>query len=302
MPRLPLFAVAATLLLAAPAAAQDVEYGSIAVVPFGSAIRSEAAYESARILARSVESGLRASGRFMAVLERSAEMDAAIQAEIESATSGDSFESAVRLNTESQMNAKYLLDGYLERFEISQQSGSNFYDAKVALRVRIMDVETRAVILSEVVDITNQLLEKQSGGGGVGGFLRRTASAAVGSTDTSPQDAINKVHDNAPDRVQEMIQQNVSILLVDYEVNEDDEITQFVLLRADDLEEDQDLVISFRAPNRMGGGFRTRDIGKARIETLDTEYAYAEITDGREEITAAVNDNPFMVVVRPEGN
>ena len=294
--------IAAATLFPAPSTAQDVEYGSIAVVPFGSAVQTAAAQESARVLAGSAEEGLRASGRFIAVLERSATMDAAIQDEIDRATSGDSFESAIRINTESQMNAKYLLAGNIERYEINPRSGTGFYDAKIVLRLRIVDVETRAVIVNESLEITNQILNNSAGGGGIGGFLRRRASDAVGSTDTTPQDAINNVHRNASVEIRKMVEKKVSLLLVDYDVDEDGQVTELILLRAPDLDDDTKLLISFRAPNRMGGGFRMRDIGKARVKSLDSEYAYAEITDGRDDITEALNRDAFAVVIRPEGD
>ena len=99
-----------------------------------------------------------------------------------------------------------------------------------------------------------------------------------------------------------MVEENVSLLLIDYEVDGDDQVTELILLRAPDLDDDTKLRVSFRAPNRMGGGFRMRDIGKARIKSLDSEYAYAEITDNRDEITEALNSDPFAVVVRPEND
>lgn len=300
--RLFLAMIAAAILAVAPAAGQDVEYGSIAVIPFGSSVQSDAAYESARVLAGSVEEGLRNSGRFMAVLERSAVTNDAIQAEIDQATSGNSFESAIRINTESQMTAKYLLVGNIERYEVTQDSRSSFYDARVALRVRIVDVETRAVIVNELLTITNEVLNNSSGGGGISGLFRRAVSDAVGSTDRTAEDAMNHVHENASDAVRKMIEENVSLLLVDYDVDGDDKVTELILLRAPDLDENEELLISFRSPNRMGGGFRMRDIGKARITSLDSEYGYAEITDGQDEITEALNRDPFAVVVRPENN
>ena len=298
--RLFLLTTAAAMLVTAPTSAQDVEYGSIAVVPFGSSVRTDSASESARILTGSAEEGLRESGRFMAVLERSAAMDAAIQNEIDRAESSDSWDSAIRINTESQMNAKYLLAGNIERYEVTQDPGGSTYDAKIVLRLRIVDVETRAVIVNESLEITNQVLNNSTGGGGVGRWIRRRASDAVGSMDTTPEDAINTVYENASVAVRKMVEQNVSLLLIDYEVDGDDQVTELILLRAPDLDDDTKLLVSFRAPNRMGGGFRMRDIGKARIKSLDSEYAYAEITDGSDEITEALNRDPFAVVVRPE--
>ncbi len=300
--RLFLSTTAAAMLVTAPTAAQDVEYGSIGVVPFESSVQTDAASESARILTGSAEKGLRESGRFMAVLERSAAMDAAIQNEIDRAESADSWDSAIRINTESQMNAKYLLAGNIERYEVAREPGSSTYDATIVLRVRIIDVETRAVIVNESLEITNQTLNNSSGGGGFGGFIRRSASDLLGSTDTTPEDAITKVHTNASVAVRKMVEENVSLLLVDYEVDGDDQVTELILLRAQDLDDDTKLLVSFRAPNRMGGGFRMRDIGKARIKSLDSEYAYAEITDNRDEITEALNRDPFAVVVRPEND
>ena len=148
-----------------------------------------------------------------------------------------------------------------------------------------------------VKDPSDQL--RRGGGGGVGGGIRRRASDAVGSMDTTPEDAINTVYENASVAVRKMVEQNVSLLLIDYEVDGDDQVTELILLRAQDLDDDTKLLVSFRAPNRMGGGFRMRDIGKARIKSLDSKYAYAEITDNRDEITEALNRDPFAVVVRP---
>ena len=110
------------------------------------------------------------------------------------------------------------------------------------------------------------------------------------------------MHENTSDAVRKMVEENVSLLLVDYEVDESEQVKELILLRAPDLEEDKELLISFRAPNRLGGGFRMRDIGKARITSLDSEYAYAEITDGGDDITEVINSDPFSLVVRPEKN
>lgn len=297
--RLFLVMTTAATLVASPATAQEVQYGSIAVVPFGSVVQSEQALESARVMTGAVEQGLRDSGRFVAVLERSAEMDAAIQAELEHAESGDSFESAIRINTESQMNAKYLLSGEIERYDIARSG--NTYDATVSLRIRIVDVETRAVMVNEVMVITNELLNNKRGLGGLGG-LGGLVSRAVGARDTSAEDAINHVHENATDEIRKVIAENVSLLLVDYDVDADDIVTELILLLAPDIDDDEELLVRFMVRNGMGGGFRPQDVGKARVTRTDSEYAYAEITEGRDEITAAVKEDAFRLVILPENN
>jgi curli biogenesis system outer membrane secretion channel CsgG len=285
-----------------PSTSQEVEYGSIAVVPFTSAIPSEAALQSARVLSGAVEEGLRESGRFMAVLERSEVVDSAVQAELDQAQSGDSFDSDIRLNTESQMNAKYLLSGRIERHEITQRPGGGTYDATVGLRVRIVDVETRTVIVNEDVEITNQHLDTKSDGGGLGGLLKRAASDAVGSSDMTPQDAINHVHENASARVQQLIVDYVSLLLVDYDVDESEQVSELIVLRAPDLSEGQEVTINFNRENRMGGGFRREEVGRGEITRMDAEYAYVEIKDGSDAVSKAIHEDPYRIRLLPSSD
>ncbi|MDX1647067.1 MAG: hypothetical protein R3304_07975, partial [Longimicrobiales bacterium] len=123
-----------------------------------------------------------------------------------------------------------------------------------------------------------------------------------GSTDATPQEAINHVHENAAAAIKTMLEDEVSLLLVDYDVDAEDRVSELILLRAPDLEKGEELIVKFNARNRMGGGFRRQDIGKARIERVDSEYAYAEITEGRGEITEAIHEDPYRVIVLPGGD
>ena len=298
----------AILALPAPerAAAQDITHGSIAVLPFGAASADAATRESALVIGNAVEAGLRESGRFLAVLERSPAMEAAVLRELESAQGPASFESYIRINTESQLNANYLLDGFVERHEVTtrrNETGQTLYDAMIGVRVRIVDVETGALVMSEVLEVSNGILEGRVGEKrtGIGGFLQKVATDAVGSIDTSPQDALARAYGNAADAVRKFLQREVSLMLVDYELGADDAIEGLVLLSAPDLKVGTVLAISRRVPNRMQPGtFRTTDVGKAEITKIEDDYAYARISEGQSEVVAALEE-PHLVLVRPEG-
>ncbi|MGH7444509.1 MAG: hypothetical protein ACREKM_06515 [Longimicrobiales bacterium] len=295
------------LSMAGPVPAQELAHGSIAVMPFGAAAADAAAGHSAQIIGKAVEEGLRESGRFLAVLERSAAIEDAVRREIDAAQGPASFDSYIRINTESQLNANYLMDGYVERQEVTSQGndrGQTLYNAVIGVRVRIVDVETRALVMSEVLEVSNGILEGRVGEKrtGVTGFLQKVATDAVGSIDTSPEDALARAYDNAADAVREFLQREVSLMLVDYEVGADDVIEGLVLLAAPDLSVGGVLSVSTRVPNRMHPGtFRTTEIGKAEITRIEDEYAYARLTDGRTEVVEALAE-PRQVLVRPEGS
>lgn len=76
------------------------------------------------------------------VVDRSS--DAALQREIAKVHSPEAFNSAVRIKDQNQLNARYVLWGYVEQARVNQStSGSNpTYDAHLTLVVRLINVET----------------------------------------------------------------------------------------------------------------------------------------------------------------
>ena len=300
--------------------AQTIEPGSIAVMPFGSAVRAPQAWQSAMAISGVVDEALAESGRFVAVLPRNSAVEAGIQELIEAAQGPANFESYVQISTEAGLNANYLLDGYIERHDVrpERRDGGNVYVAEMDVRVKIYDVETGRLILNENLSVTSGLLDQvgpQVEDDCPGGFRgaacraaqearRRVASEAERiSTDRlapaqSAEEALERAHNNASTAVASFIQEKMSLLLVDYGEGDGGTVNELVLLTAPDIEEGTELTVSLRTENRLGGGFRDRTLGEARVEQIDGEYAYARITDGGERIDEAIKARDVVVVTK----
>lgn len=300
--------------------AQSIEPGSIAVVPFGSAVRAPQAWQSARAVSGVIEEALSSSGRFLAVLPRNSAVEERIQQIIDEAQGPANFDSYVQISTEAGLNANYLLDGYIERHEVrsERRDGGVVYVAEMDVRIAIYDVESGRLILSDNLGVTSGLLDQvgpqveDNCPGGLRGAAcratreaRRRVSSEVerASTDrlapaTTPEQALDRAHDNASTAVATFIQEKVSLLVVDYSEDGDGVVNELVLLTAPDLDEGNQLTVSLRTENRMGGGFRDRTLGTAEVSQIDGEYSYASITDGAERIDEAIKAREVVVVTK----
>lgn len=308
----PLFALA---LCAAPLAGQ-VDPGSIAVMPFGSGFRGQCALDCAQAMSNVVQEELDQSGRFLAVLPRNPQVEAAISSILTDAEGPGNFDSYIQISTEAGLNANYLLDGYVENMAVQPERRGDavVYDARMTVRIRIVDVETGGLVLSKGLVVTNGLLEgvvgsqEECGRFDVACKARQAAADVAESVvensagglgaDATPQEAVQSAVENAGDAIREFIQAEMSLRLVDYDVDDNDVVSELVIASAPDVQEGMTLDIGTRTKSRMSDDTRDRSVGSAEVTQVDGDYTYARVTDGADRIDAALRDGD-LVVVRP---
>ncbi|MGH7460589.1 MAG: hypothetical protein ACREMA_06120, partial [Longimicrobiales bacterium] len=145
-------ALLAALVLAPAASSAQVKRGTIAVIPFGAA--GPTMTETAAAFSVSIENALMESGHFVEVLPRSG--DSAIQAEITKTTEPANLNSLVQIAQDAQLNANYVLSGWVTGQDVKagqDANGKPTHTAQVRLVVRILDVSKGAMVMSETIII-----------------------------------------------------------------------------------------------------------------------------------------------------
>lgn len=286
--------LAATSAVGVQAQNKEIKRGTIAVMAFGAANRDPAVMESARIIGATLEQELNASKRFVAVLPRGDAVEQAIKAELDRSTEPSSLQSLVRINQESQLNANYLMDGWVEHHTVTPVQGNpgeTLYQAEIHVRVRIIDVETSGLFLSGVLKLNNNPI--------AGGpkLLKSALDVLGGGKDKSEADALKVARSNAQHAARELFANELSFLLLDYETGADGTPTGLVLLASPDLKKNTKLRITGRIESKLRPGeFREAELGLAQVTRLDAQYAYATFTQGQAEIAAALTKREPMVV------
>jgi len=285
------------------------------VLPFGSGFRDQCSLAAcAQPLSNVVEQQLNQSGRFLAVLPRNASVESAISDALSDAMGPGNFDSYIQISTEAGLNANYLLDGFVETLDVQpeQRGDAMAYAARMTVRIRVVDVETGALVLSKGLNVSNGLLASAVGTAeeckGFGCRLRQAATdrledaveSKVGGVgaDETPQAAVQSAVASAGDAIREFIQQEMSLRLVDYDVDDDGMINELVIASAPDLEQGMTLDVSTRTKSRMSDDTRDRTVGAAEITQIDGDYAYARLTSGTDVVDKALKDGD-LVVLRP---
>jgi len=224
-----LFALALLTTVTGLARAQD-EKPSVLVYPFGmtSAARATGGDAAGILAARALE-GVLATDRF-APIDESA--NPAIKHQLESAMTLSQFESAVQLKTDRQLQSKYMLTGFIQSAEAKPADGrgnERIYQASVTAILKLYDVETRAVIVTRELTLSNGLVSgaKVQDCSGLRGRMRCAAmKAAGGAVDeglnkkvggtagdalkaSSPQEAIDAALRSAPSEIAKLLNEAI---------------------------------------------------------------------------------------------
>ncbi len=316
-----MFFVAALILACPTAGWGQVDPGSIAVMPFGSGFRTQCALDCAQAMSNVVEEQLARSGRFSAVLPRSREVEAAVKRLLEEAEGPGRFDSYIQISTEAGLNANYLLDGRVENLTVTPERRGDVvaYDARMTVRIRIVDVESSALVLSKGVVVGNGLLEGMIGGTqeecGRMDLACRARNAAAEAlegaveantrglgADETPQQAIQSAVANAGDAIRAFIQREISLQLIDYDVDDNGVANELVIASAPDLEQGMVLDVATRTESRRTPDTRDRTIGAAEVTQIDGDVTYARLTSGVEAIAKALEEGDFVVVKPRQGS
>jgi hypothetical protein len=301
-----------------PAQAAPIKHGTIAVLPFGTAAPHATAAETARQIGTAMEQQLTESKRFSAVLARQELGNAAI-AEIEAAKEPLSLNALVQISKESRLPANYLLHGWLEQYDVRelQTEKGKRVRADARVRVRIVDVETSALVLSSTLDLTNspvaQAVEQHAPGGrSIMDKVRKWPVPKIPRTgaidgaisaldDATEQDAVNRLRLSTGPAAQRFIESELGFVLVNYDVAPDGGVTELTFPLAPALKNGTQLILVEMRENRMRGGLIEESLGEAVVSRLSDKYVYARLTKGQAEITRALKERPAGVQVRLKG-
>jgi hypothetical protein len=285
-----------TGLALAPAAAETqaaVQRGTIAVLPFGAA--SPEFLQTAAAVGVAVENALMESQRFTAVLPRAG--DAAVRAEITKTTEPTNIGSIVQIAQDAQLNANYVLSGWVIGQDVkSSGTPTGGFTAQVRALIRILDVSTGSMVMSDIVTIkSGPALNCPGGLPGRACQLGRemhgygTQEEAVTSTRTNG---------NAQAEIQKSLTENLGYIVVDLTEGEDG---ARIVLRAVNGEPKRGTKLrmvhsrtSSLDPNRV----YTTTIGTLAVVEVSNEVAIATITDGAEKIVKALKDRQPILVLK----
>ena len=293
--RLALAIVTALALAPAAAAAQtDVQRGTIAVLPFGAA--SPEFLETAAAVGVAVENALMESQRFMAVLPRAG--DAAVQAEINKTTEPTNIGSIVQIAQDAQLNANYVLSGWVIGQDVKSSGGvpTGAYTAQVRALIRILDVSTGSMVMSDIVTIKSG--PSLNCPGGFAGRACELGRERHGYR--TQEEAVTSVrtNGNAQAEIQNSLTEHLGYIVVD--LMEGDGGARIVL-RAVDGEPRRGTKLrmvhsrtSSLDPNRV----YTTTIGTLEVAEVSDEVAMATITDGAEKIVKALMDRQPVLVLK----
>jgi hypothetical protein len=293
----------ATLLitiLAAPAAGSAqtaVERGTIAVFPFyADSVNSQIADG----IATGMESALNESGRFMAVLPMAA--DAAVKQALMDTRSELNLNSIVQIAQDAQLNANYVLTGQVIGHDLKEAvdpTGGKAFRAEARVTVRIADVATRAMVLSENLIIHSGPTQDVCGGN----VLQRGRCEAENLVKRSwtyktPDEALASIqtNGNAALQIQGAMTEKLGYMLVD--ILEADGGMQVVLRGVEgDPSRGAKLKVVETVTGVTGTSY-TRTIGKLEVVELDEGIAFARITEGADAIVKAVTEGKTVLILK----
>ena len=285
--------ITAAFLIAPATVIAQVQRGTIAVIPFGAA--NAQMQETASALAVAVENALQESGRFMAVLPRSG--DAAIKGEIGKTTEPTSLQSLVQIAQDAQLNANFVLAGWVVGQETKAVTNGHAASARVA--VRILDVSTGAMVLSEVVTVYSGQ-QNAICGGGIGGAACQAQNALKRNwAHKTPQEALQSVRTNGNAKVEVQNVLNEKFGFVALDLLEEGGKTMLVLRvgggepkRGAKLQ-----AVQTRTSSLSGASYNT-PIGKLEVTAVSGETATANITEGAPAIIKALKEKQAVLFLK----
>jgi hypothetical protein len=290
--------LAATLVAPGAAAAQaSIERGTIAVFPF---YADSANAEIANAIATGMETALDESGRFMAVLPMAA--DAAVKQALSDTRSELNLNSIVQIAQDAQLNANYVLTGQVIGHDLKEavdQNGATFYRAEARVTVRIADVASRAMLLSENLTLHSGPTQDICSGN----VLQRGKCEAENLVKRNwsyktPEEALASIqtNGNAAVQVQGAMTEKLGYMLVD--ILEADGAMQVVLrgVEGDPVRGAKLKVVEWVQGIR--GAPYTRPLGKVQVAEVDDGIAFATITEGADAIVKAVTDGKTVLILK----
>jgi Peptidoglycan-synthase activator LpoB len=289
-----------TAFLAVPAGATAqtaIERGTIAVFPF---YADSANADIADAIATGMETALDESGRFMAVLAMAA--DAAVKQALQDTRSELNLNSIVQIAQDAQLNANYVLTGQILGHDLKEAvdpTGSKAYRAEARVTVRIADVASRAMVLSENLTLQSGPTQEICSGN----VLQRGKCEAENLvkrnwTYRTPEEALASIqtNGNAAVQVQGAMTEKLGYMLVD--ILEADGGMQVVLrgVPGDPTRGAKLKVVE--SVTGVTGSTYTRTIGKLQVAEIEDGIAFASITEGADAIVKAVTDGKTVLILK----
>lgn len=282
------------LLPGAGAAQGTIERGTIAVIPFGA--NAPEMREMADALAVAVENALQESGRFIAVLPRAG--DGAIKAEVEKTTEPTSLNSLVQIAQDAQLNANYVLAGWVigQDVKTSGTGAAGTHTAQVRAMIRILDVSTGAMVMSDLVTIhSGPAINCPGGPLGVPCELGRQRYGYA-----TVEEALSSVrtNGNAQSEIQDALTEKLGYIVLD--LLEEDGGLQVVLRVVDgDPRRGTKLkMVQSRTSALDESRVYATTIGRLEVSQVDGETAIALVTDGADEIMKALMGKQSVLLLK----
>jgi hypothetical protein len=292
----------ATYLLAglalAPALASaqsEIKRGTIAVLPFGAGAPEMT--ETAAAIGIAVENALQESGWFTAVLARAG--DPAIKAELSKSTEPTSLNSLVQIAQDAQLNANYVLAGWVIGQDVKpapQPNGTTLHLAQVRALVRILDVSSGAMVMSDVVTIdSGPLVNCPSGILGHACRLTLTAPQAYGT----PREALASItNGKAQSAIQKSMTEKLGFIVVD--LIEGDPAPQLVLrvVAGEPKKGNKLKVVQSRASSLDPNTLYATTIGRLEVSSVSDGMAMAVMKEGADKIMTALKGKQSILVLK----
>jgi hypothetical protein len=272
--------------------------GTIAVIPFGA--QGPTMTETASALAVAVENALDKSGRFVAVLPRTG--DAAIKAEIAKSTEPTSLASVVQIAQDAQLNANYVLSGWVVAQEAKTTSdgrGGTGNTAEARVLVRIVDVSTGAMVVSDIVTLSSGPKLDVCGDGFSGAACRTKNLVMKKWTYPTPAEAINSIRTsgNAEMEIQQALTQKFGYVVLD--MTEEGGKPQLIIRAGGgEPKKGTKLQAAVSKTSAMTGASYNQTLGKLEVVDVSGDVATANITEGADKILDALKKQQAVLILK----